>query len=280
MGATNNNNKHQETKHIMKNADLMLHCGAAKVERAEVEIVPTPASTDTWTPIPHTALIERVEDTLKSDGLTIVRQTHSLTRGGNRYFGLMQIANGHNSEDYAWVLGLRNSHDKSFPAGLVVGASVFVCDNLSFSGEIRMTRKHTVHIMRDMPGLVQRSIGQLMSRWHDQDTRIEAYKNFELTDMQAHDLVVRAIDARSATATQVPPLLQEWRHPRHEAFAPRTAWSLFNGFTEVMKGLSLNELSLRTQRLHGLFDMQVGLHISQPAQTIVEGDGEIVTGLN
>lgn len=264
-----------------KQTDLILHCGAAKVERAAVEIVPTPAATQTWTPIPHMALIERVEDTLKADGLTIVNQTHSLTRGGNRYFGLMHIANGHNSEDYGYVFGLRNSHDKSFPAGLVVGASVFVCDNLSFSGEIRMTRKHTTHIMRDLPGLVQRSVGQLMSRWHDQDTRIEAYKGFEMSDMQAHDLIVRAIDARAATSTQVPPLLQEWRHPQHDAFAPRTAWSLFNSFTEVMKGLSLNELAARTQRLHGLFDTQVGLHIEREPAPVLEGDGLIeVTGLN
>ena len=260
----------------MKTTDLVLHCGASKVERADVENVPTPDATDTWTPIPHTALIERIEDTLKSDGLSIVNQVHSLTRGGSRYFGLMQIANGQNSDDYCWVLGARNSHDKSFPAGLVVGASVFVCDNLSFSGEIRMTRKHTVHIMRDLPGLVQRSIGQLMSRWHDQDARIEAYKNCELSDMQAHDLIVRAIDARAATTTQVPPLLQQWRHSKHEAFAPRTAWSLFNSFTEVMKPLSLNELSLRTQRLHGLFDTQVGLVSAAQPQQIVEGDGEIV----
>jgi hypothetical protein len=268
---------------MIKQTDLILHCGASKVERAEVEIVPTPDATDTWTPIPHTALIERVEDTLKSDGLTIVNQTHSLTRGGNRYFGLMQIANGQNSEDYAWVLGLRNSHDKSFPAGLVVGASVFICDNLSFSGEIRMTRKHTVHIMRDLPGLVQHSIGQLMSRWHDQDTRIEAYKRYELSDMQAHDLLVRAIDARAATSTQVPPVLQQWRHTKHEAFEPRTAWSLFNSFTEVMKGLSLNELSRRTQRLHGLFDTQVGLMFAQQPAQIVDGDDgmiENIHGLN
>jgi hypothetical protein len=265
----------------MKTTDLILHCGASKVERTEVEIVPTPDATDTWTPIPHMSLIERIEDTLKSDGLTIVNQTHSLTRGGNRYFGLMQIANGHNSDDYAWVLGARNSHDKSFPAGLVVGASVFVCDNLSFSGEIRMTRKHTTHIMRDLPGLVQTSIGQLVERWHDQDTRIEAYKQHELTDMQAHDLVVRAIDARAATSTQVPPLLQQWRHSQHEAFAPRTAWSLFNSFTEVMKGLSLNELARRTQRLHGLFDAQVGL-VTRHAQVIEDGDGVIehAHGLN
>ena len=265
----------------MQKNDLVLHCGAAKVDRAAVEIVPTPAATQTWTPIPHTTLIERVEDTLKSDGLSIVQQTHSLTRGGNRYFGLMQIANGHNSDDYGWVLGLRNSHDQSFPAGLVVGAGVFVCDNLSFSGEIRMTRKHTTHIMRDLPGLVQRAIGQLMSRWHAQDVRIEAYKGFELSDMQAHDMIVRAMDARAVTATRVPDLLQEWRHPKHEAFAPRTAWSLFNGFTEVLKPLSLNELSVRTQRLHGLFDAQVGLVSALPrTEEVLDGQIEVLHGAN
>ena len=55
------------------------------------------------------------------------------------------------SEDYCWVLGLRNSHDKTFPAGIVAGASVFVCDNLSFSGEIKFARKHTRFIVRDLP---------------------------------------------------------------------------------------------------------------------------------
>jgi hypothetical protein len=99
-----------------------------------------------------------------------------------------------------------------------------------------------------------------MEKWHAQDKRIEAYKNSELTDVAAHDLIVRSIDARALTATQVPKLLQEWRHPQHPEFAPRTAWSLFNGYTEVLKPLSLNELSARTQRLHGLFDTQVGLN--------------------
>jgi Domain of unknown function (DUF932) len=243
-----------------KQTDLILHCGAHKVERAEVENVPTPESTPTWTPIPHTALIDRVEDTIRGNGLSIVNQTHSMTRGGLRYFGLMQIANGQNSDDYAWVLGTRNSHDKQFPAGLVVGASVFVCDNLSFSGEVRMTRKHTTHILRDLPGLVQGAVGRLMEKWNHQDQRIAAYKASELNDKDAHDLIVRAIDARSLTAVQVPKVLQEWRRPRHEAFEPRTAWSLFNGFTESLKDLSLESLSARTQRLHGLFDTHVGLH--------------------
>lgn len=243
-----------------KQTDLILHCGASKVDLADVENVPTPAGTDTWTPIPHSALIDRVESTLVADGLRVVNQAHSLTRNGARYFGLMQVANGHEDQDHAWVLGLRNAHDKMFQAGMVVGSSVFVCDNLSFSGEIRFQRKHTRHILRDLPALVGESIGKLMTKWHEMSKRIEAYKNSDVSESSAHDLIVRAMDVKAITPTQLPHVLAEWREPKHSAFSPRTAWSLFNGFTEVLKECSLAELPKRTTRLHGLFDTHVGLN--------------------
>jgi hypothetical protein len=49
-----------------------------------------------------------------------------MTHDGHRYFGLLQIANGSSHADYSWVLGIRNSHDKRLPAGLVLGSQVFV----------------------------------------------------------------------------------------------------------------------------------------------------------
>src|SRR5215813_4032222 len=159
---------------------LVLHCGASAVPRAALSEVITPERTSTWVPIPHTALIDQVELALNNNNLKITGEAHSLTHTGNRYFGLYQIQNGAAHDDYSWILGLRNSHDKSFPAGMVAGASVFVCDNLSFSGEVRVFRKHTVFIWRDMPAVVQRGIGQLMEHWHSQDQRIEAYKNTQL----------------------------------------------------------------------------------------------------
>src|SRR5207249_7085786 len=141
-------------------------------------------------------------------GLSIVNQAHSVTHDGLRYFGLMEIQNGVIHQDYAWVLGLKNSHDKSFPAGIVAGANVLVCDNLSFSGEIKIARKHTRFIVRDLPGLVSGAVGQLSDRWHAQAERINAYRGHELTDVQAHDLVIRALDNRAITVTQVPTILE------------------------------------------------------------------------
>ena len=189
-----------------------------------------------------------------------MKEAHSLTHDGMRYFGLMQIQNGQDNKDYAWVLGLRNSHDKVFPAGMVAGADVFICDNLSFSGEVRFARKHTKFIVRDLPQLTERAIGKRMEKWHTQDERIDAYKKLPITNEAAHDLIIKATDVRACTPRQIPDVLKQWRDPEFEEFKDRTTWSLFNGFTRVMNQTeNLNELAKRTEALHGLLDSYVGL---------------------
>ena len=57
--------------------------------------------------------------------------------------------------DYNTVIGLRNSHDKVISAGVACGSGVFVCDNLCFSGEVKLARKHTANILTDLPHLVR-----------------------------------------------------------------------------------------------------------------------------
>jgi hypothetical protein len=84
-----------------------------------------------------------------------------------------------------------------------------------------------------------------------------------LDERTVHDLVVRSVFARALPATQVVEVVNEWRQPRHPDFQPRTPWSLFNSFTEVLKG-SLTLLPSRTQALHGLLDSHVGLLLPKP----------------
>jgi len=230
------------------------------VDLDQVSSVTTPASTTSWHPIPHDQLIRTVATTLKRTNLHIRTQAHSLSHGGTRYFGLMEIQSPQaTSDDYCWVLGLRNSHDKTFPAGIVAGASVFVCDNLSFSGEVKFARKHTRFLSRDLPQLVERAVGRLVDKWHDQDRRIAAYRGSEIEDRAAHDLIVRATDVGVCTNRLIPTVLHEWREPRHTQFRDRNVWSLFNSFTEALKGGNLAELPKRTEALRGLLDVHVGL---------------------
>jgi hypothetical protein len=224
-----------------------------------VEKVNTPRSTETWTPIPHIQLINQVERALKANRLTVGTFAHSLSHEGQRYFGLMEIVNGNQHDDYCWVLGLRNSHDKTFPAGVVAGASVFICDNLSFSGEVKLARKHTRHIVRDLPSLVSSGIGRMLEKWHDQSTRFNAYKEGRINDIAAHDLIIRATDVGVCSNRLIPSVLKEWREPTHEEFSTRNIWSLFNSFTEALKDGALSELPKRTEALHALLDSHCGL---------------------
>src|SRR4051812_27643198 len=90
--------------------NLILHCGAQRVELDQVCRVIPPPSTESWQPIPHDRLISTVLATLSRTQLHIGTQAHSLSHDGMRYFGLMEIQSQQASEDYCWVLGLRNSH--------------------------------------------------------------------------------------------------------------------------------------------------------------------------
>jgi hypothetical protein len=225
----------------------------------ELALVPTPEPTSTWHPIPHHLLLTHLQESLAAGGIKITKEEHGLQAAGNNYFGVLTVNRENEEGDFDYVVGLRNSHIKRFPAGLVVGLSVLVCDNLSFCGEITVARRHTNQIERDLEGLVLGAVGQLADRWSDQEERVKAYRWTGVSNLRAHDILVRSLDARIITLTHVPKVLAAWRKPRHKAFEPRTAWSLFNCFTEALKDSSLSRLAPRTQALHGLFDQFAGV---------------------
>jgi hypothetical protein len=96
-----------------------------------------------------------------------------------------------------------------------------------------------------------------------QDERISAYKETEISDPAAHDLVIRSVDANVLPVTQVPAVLGEWRAPSHEEFAAddKTVWHFHNAMTHVWKGRNLAALPRRSQALHGLLDPVCGLAV-------------------
>jgi hypothetical protein len=246
--------------------NLIAHCGAQYVDAEVIASVGTPRSTESYCPIPHHVFLNQVRNTLVEHGYSIGSEQHALTRDGARYFGLVNLNNravdlGEGSSevtpgDFGWVIGLRNSHDKTFPAGLVVGSRVFVCDNLAFSGEIVVARRHTIYILRDLPRLVTDTVSTLHASWQRQERQFALYKTSELNDPQANDLVVRALEYRVITSHQILDVVREWKSPRHPEFEScgKTAWRLFNGFTQVMKGCSPFTHAKRTRGLHHIMD--------------------------
>lgn len=235
---------------------LCLHAGASLVAREVVDAVRTPDATATWTPVAHADVIDAVENSLATSGLSIVDRAFALTKGGSRLFGLLTLGQ-EGGGDYAATIGVRNSHDRKFPVGLAVGSRVFVCDNLAFSSEVVIKSKHTRFIYDRLPRLVADGVAGLVAHRQIQDRRIACYKETEVrSQTHLHDVVLKAYRAQAIPATAITKVVEEFEDVRHPEFRERTLWSLFNAFTETLK--ECGDLQRRTQRLHGVIDAEVG----------------------
>lgn len=221
-------------------------------------------------PIAHDALVTRAKSFLDSNGFTIQDEVHSLARGDQHYFGLFAVDHPNRvATDRGCVIGLRNSHDKTFPAGLCAGDAPFVCDNLIFTNTIKLARRHTRNILNDLDFTINRALGKLFSFWHGQDNRIEAYKNFDLTNSKVNDLVIRACKAGAIPKSKIIDVVDQWESSDHTEFWDRNMNSLYNAFTEIYKG-NLVALPNRSDALHSILDSEVSFNIADHVENTLD----------
>ena len=215
-----------------------------------------------YQPISHNLLIDKTRKHLTNGGFEVVDECHNLARQGKRYFGLFEVTHPtRENTERGTIIGLRNAHDKCFPAGLCAGDAPFVCDNLIFTNSVKLARRHTKHILSELDQVIARTLGKLFTFWGGQDQRIDSYKAFELNNPQVNDLVIRAYKAGAISKTKVVDVVNQWEKSDHPAFWDRNMNSLYNAFTEVYKG-NLVALPQRSDALHSVLDSEVGFDLS------------------
>lgn len=229
---------------------LVMHCNGFDATEADIRAVPVPGETATWFPVEYGRFIEEVKLHIPRFGLTVAAESYGLAREGMQMFGVLTLAGG---EDYSLAIGLRNSYDRSLSVGLVCGTRVFCCDNLAFSGEVAMHRKHTIHVFRDLPDLIYRMLSQLGSMQARQSEEIDRWKLMELDRRLGNHLMMEAVRADAIPVSFLPRVIDAYEHPAHPEFAPRTAWSMFNAFSGVTKSQSPRAQIDNTLRLTGVF---------------------------
>jgi len=124
--------------------------------------VPTPDPTKTWQPIPHTLVIDLVEQKLQALGFSIAERRFVLvdrskrTEPGAWLFGLISLEPDELfPQGCVPIVGIRNCHDKVFSAGVCIGTEVTVCTNLDFSAEKVFARRHTRNILKDLEARIE-----------------------------------------------------------------------------------------------------------------------------
>lgn len=241
-------------------SQLVLHRGGWSASVADLASVPVPNSTDSYVPVPYPRLVEEIKLHLPRFGLTLAREEYGLAREGGQMFGVLSCRNGRPESDHCLALGVRSSYDRSLSVGLVAGTRVFCCDNLAFSGEVAMNRKHTAHVFRDLPDLIYRMLSQVSVLRSRQEQEIRDMKGAAMVPERAHHFMVEAVKANILPVSRLPRVLEAWEEPRHDEFRSRSAWSLFNAFTEVLKDGSARLQMEGSLRLNQLFRRELRLN--------------------
>ncbi len=233
------------------NQDMMVHAGGWDASLADLASVPVPEHTESYIAVPYPRLLEEVKLQIPRFGLKVHDERFALARDGNQMFGVLSCTNGHVA-DWCLAIGIRSSYDRSLAVGLVAGSHVFVCDNLSFHGETEFTRKHTVHVFRDLPDMVYKLLSGVSAMQSRIAAEIEAMKSRWVDDTTAHHLMVLSVRRNALPVSKIPKVIEVWDGSLPDD-PPRTAWNLYNAFTSVQKTRSPREQMEGTLRLTQIF---------------------------
>jgi hypothetical protein len=239
---------------VSQMSNLMLHSGGKVATLDEVRNVPTPAAVGRWHPTSHATVLDSVRETLTGAGYIVRAEKYALARNDQRFFGILDLATPL-VLGVSLSVGVRNSTDKSFPLGFAAGSRVFVCDNLAFSAELMVRRKHTVNGLRAFGAAIGQAVASLGSFKDAEAGRIRRLSEMEVSPAAASHFILTAYRRGIINSHQIDPVVQEWETPRHQDFMPRTAWSLFNAFTEVIRNRAISSpqtFVASTIRLNGL----------------------------
>src|SRR6266571_1229267 len=168
----------------------LAHANSHLVTRDQLLTIAPPASTATWRPIAHADLITAIDRQLQVRGITIQAETFAIQREGARLFAVLDLSIERSGE-FCASLGLRTANDRSLALEIAVGVKVFVCDNLSFSGDlIALRRKHTARF--DLNADISRAVDRYQAHLLTLQQHIAGIQETALSALPAKALIVDA----------------------------------------------------------------------------------------
>jgi hypothetical protein len=213
---------------------LLSHVGTARLTRADLKDLPVPPATDTFQPVPHSTLIDKLEEALAFRHIHITRTEFAVSPDGMRMFGLIVLNADYEGVNFA--IGLRNSNDKSMRLGMVAGYKVFVCDNMMLAGDFKpLLAKHTKGF--ELEESLAIGVDRIQRGFQPLREAIDYRRKKDLDPGTARALIYRLF-----TDERIPVKLLKTVHreffiqPSHN-FGDMTVWALENAFTTALKQL-------------------------------------------
>jgi hypothetical protein len=198
----------------------------------EIILAPIPTETNSYKPVPNEVLINEVQEQLYKANMRIVNKRYNANANFTQMFATYEIEA--NDSEQRLMVGFRNSYDKSLAVGLVAGSSVIVCSNLMFKGDIKILRKHTTNVFRDLDGLINNTID---ISYEELESNLHTARNMKQIEMSktqmAEEVGKMFIQENLINSTQLNIFKNQLL--TNENFTEPTKWTFYNHLTEALK---------------------------------------------
>ncbi len=238
-----------------------------------------PGATSTYQPLSNEELILMIKKVAAIHKMKLSDEQLGMDIKGMRFFGVYTV------EGFDFfggriklMIGCCNSYNRSMSGRMCIGAEVTVCSNRCFygfaddrTGVVGMaTHEHRRNIHDGLFQRIDAAFAGIEQFRKKQELFYGHLNERQMTQEEAYHLIVRAAQNDVLNKTRVLTVAEEWdwqkRGPEnkdekanriwHPEFEPRTAYSLFNAFSEVQKrSMSVNPVNtnLRSMDLASFF---------------------------
>ncbi len=252
---------------------MMATTGAGRCSRKEAFSIVVPEPTDTYQPLSNEELVLMINKVAAIHGVKLTDEQLGTDLKGQRFFGVYTVEGfDFFGGKIKLTLGFCNSYNKSMSGRMCMGGEVTVCSNRHFYAftdkatgiNMMATHEHRKNIRDGLYQRINAAFASIDDFREQQEIFFGHLTERPLFQEDAYHLIVRAAQANVLNKTSILTVAEEYdfqhrgpdteeeykRRLWHPEFKPRTAYSLFQAFTEVQKDrLALNPVSTNLSTL-------------------------------
>jgi len=209
--------------------------------------------------MPYGHMVGYIKDLIdRTIGAPIRKEEYGLNKLGDQMFGAIALDVG--DSDQSLSIGFRSSYNKSLAPAMVAGSQILVCDNLCLSGNaLKLVRKNTTNVWNDFRHLATTHVKNSLGYYKDVKADNDRMKALPCTERRGYAMLWIAQGEGVLSPTQASVAFEDWKTPRHEEFAERNMWGLYNCVTEgLKKGAPAKRIDRQT-KAHDFFQALQGI---------------------
>jgi len=211
-----------------------------KTTRDAVLAQPVPQATNTYGPVAHETLFERVEAEIQRNNWEVEDVSYRGAMNNDVVIAYYTLATKSNLPVKP-MIGIINSYNKTRRVGIACGARVMICMNGMISGEATAAKVHRSKVMDHLDQMIHVTLGSLRKTFGDINNDIVNLKERKLDGMTEVSHILGELYVRDSilTPTQASVVKTEITDSIHFSMKEDTesfnSWNLYNNVTEALK---------------------------------------------